>query len=92
MERRNSKEWIKELEVAVINNDINKLIKLADREIPNFSSIKEANFALHFVTKAKEIIKNDQTRIGQILEQKKKVEEYTLNMQKQKHSFHSWNS
>ena len=92
MERRNSKEWIKELEVAVINNDINKLIKLADREIPNFSSIKEANLALHFVTKAKEIIKNDQTRIGKILEQKKKVEEYTLNMQNEKHSFHSWNS
>ena len=45
MERRNSTQWINQLKIAIINNDLDKLVEYSKREVPSFSSIKEAKEA-----------------------------------------------
>jgi len=57
MERRNSKEWLNSLKVAVINNDLSKIEEYSKRKLPDeFSSIEEAKEALALINQATQIL------------------------------------
>jgi hypothetical protein len=90
MERRNSKKWINDLEIAIINKNLKQLVELSERDVPSFASLEEAKQALHLVEQAKNIIKTEQAKIGNMLNQKKKLEIY--NLDNKENSFYSWNS
>ena len=73
MERRNSKEWIKALKIAFINEDIEKLKKFSKENPPSFSSIQEAKEALKlienitkFLTQKKNQIKIEMQKLKQL--------------------------
>jgi len=73
MERRNSKEWIKTLKIAFINEDIEKLKKFSKETPPSFSSIQEAKEALKlienitkFLTQKKNQIKIEMQKLKQL--------------------------
>ena len=62
MERRNSKEWIDSLKIAIINNDLDKLKRYSNRKMPSFSSIEEAKEALNLVNQATNILQQKKRR------------------------------
>ena len=64
MERRNSKEWINSLKIAIINNDLQKLEEYSHREIPNFFSIDEAKEALNLIHQATKILLDKKTDLA----------------------------
>ena len=79
MERRNSKEWIKSLKIAIINNDLEQIKRYSQREVPNFSSIEEAKKALNLINQAKEILIKEKNKIRKILKVLKKTQLYNDN-------------
>ena len=77
MERRNnSKEWIKSLKIAIINNDLNKIEEYSKRDIPQFYSIEEAQEALALITQAKTILENKKNKIAKIMQQLKQTKNF----------------
>jgi len=76
MERRNTKEWITSLKIALINNDLKKLEEYSKREIPHFSSTSEAKEALNLVTQATEILNTKKNEIGKILQELKQAKKF----------------
>ena len=76
MERRNSKEWIKSLKIAIINKDLDKLEEYSKREIPKFSSIEEAKKALNLVNQASNILTIEKEKIGNQLKVFKQQKQY----------------
>jgi len=80
MERRNnSKEWIKSLKIAIINNDLNKIEEYSKRDIPQFSSIEKAQEALALITQAKTILENKKNEIAKIMQQLKQTKNFIQN-------------
>jgi hypothetical protein len=77
MERRNSKEWINSLKIAIINNDLHKIEEYSKREIPSFESIEEAKEALKLVNQATNILETQQYKISQQLRALKQNKQYT---------------
>ena len=76
MERRNSKEWINNLKIAIINNDLEKIKKYSKRDIPSFDSIEEVKEALSLIENATNILKKEKEKISknmQALKQAKKL-------------------
>jgi len=75
MERRNAKQWVNSLKIAIINNDLKKIEEYSNSTIPSFSSIEEAKEALSLVNQAKNILvqeKNILSKKLQALKQNKK--------------------
>jgi len=64
MERRNAKEWINSLKIALINNDLKKIEEYSNRKIPEFSSIEEAQKALKLVQQATKILEIKKSEIS----------------------------
>jgi len=82
MERRNSKEWINSLKIAIINNDLTKIEEYSKRELPSeFSSIDEAKEALNLIKKASNILQQKKDEIGKMLHQIKQNQKYTQQYQ-----------
>jgi hypothetical protein len=77
MERRNSKQWINDLKIALINNDFEKIKKYSSREIPLFLSIKEAKEALHLVNEAKNILQQKKDEIAKKINSIKQIKQYS---------------
>jgi len=78
MERRNSKEWIDSLKIAIINNDLDKLKRYSNRKMPSFSSIEEAKEALNLVNQAINILQQKKEEIGRKLTSIKQQQKYSL--------------
>ncbi len=78
MERYNSKEWINNLKIAIINNDLSKIEKYSNRKIPKFSSIEEAKEALSFVEKAKNILQQEKNKIKLQMNRLKQSNQYNI--------------
>jgi len=77
MERRNSKEWINSLKIAIINNDIKKIEEYSSRELPSyFASINEAKEALNLIEQAANILKEKKDIISKQLKQLKQNKQY----------------
>jgi len=88
MERRNSKEWINSLKIAIINNDLSKIEEYSKRELPSkFSSINEAKEALNLITQATNILKEEKNKIGKILNQLKQNQKYIQTQQNSTFNF-----
>ena len=82
MERRNSKEWINSLKVAIINNDLKKIEEYSKRKLPSsFSSIEEAKEALNLINQAINILKIKKDKIGKTLNQLKQNQKYIQTYQ-----------
>jgi hypothetical protein len=79
MERYNSKKWINDLKIAIINGDLSKIEEYSNREIPNFSSIKEANEALSLVENAKNVLQKEKNKIQLQMNQLKQTNRYKVN-------------
>ena len=79
MERYNSKKWINDLKIAIINGDLSKIEEYSNREIPNFSSIKEANEALSLVENAKNVLQKEKNKIQLRMNQLKQTNRYKIN-------------
>jgi hypothetical protein len=79
MERYNSKEWINNLKIAIINDDLSKIEKYSNRKIPKFSSIKEAKEALLLVEKAKNILQKEKNKIQLKMNQLKQTNQYQID-------------
>jgi len=79
MERYNSKKWINDLKIAIINGDLSKIEEYSNREIPNFSSIKEANEALSLVENAKNVLQKEKNKIQLQMNQLKQTNRYKIN-------------
>jgi len=88
MERRNSTKWINQLKIAIINNDLDKLVEYSKRDIPSFSSIKDAKEALHLLQKAKNIISIKKNEIGMELNKLKESQKYRL--ENNENCFNDW--
>jgi hypothetical protein len=78
MERRNSKEWIDSLKIAIINNDLDKLKRYSNRKMPSFSSIEEAKEALNLVNQATNILQQKKEEIGRKLTSIKQQQKYSF--------------
>jgi hypothetical protein len=76
MERNNSKKWINDLKIAIINNDLSKIKEYSDREIPNFSSITEAKEGLSLIENAKNILQQEKNKIKLQMNQLKQANKY----------------
>ena len=79
MERYNSKKWINDLKIAIINGDLSKLEEYSNRKIPNFSSMKEANEALSLVENAKNVLQKEKNKIQLQMNQLKQTNRYKIN-------------
>ena len=88
MERRNSTEWINQLKIAIINNDLDKLVEYSKRVIPSFSSIKEAKEALYLIQEAVNIITTKKNEIGIELNKLKESQKYRL--ENNENCFNDW--
>ncbi len=66
---------LNELKLAIINNDIGKIIEISSKE-PSFSSIKEAQEILSFINKANEILKKEKLKLFNNMQEVKKLQKY----------------
>ncbi len=66
---------LNELKLAIINNDIGKIIEISNKE-PSFSSIKEAQEILSFINKANEILKKEKLKLFNDMQEVKKLQKY----------------
>ncbi|WP_456470780.1 hypothetical protein [Caminibacter sp.] len=66
---------LNELKLAIINNDIGKIIEISSKE-PSFSSIKEAQEILSFINKANEILKKEKLKLFNDMQEVKKLQKY----------------
>jgi len=87
MERRNSKEWINSLKIAIINNDLTKIEEYSKRDLPSFSSIDEAKEALNLVNQAISILQKEKDIIGNKLQSFKNQQKYFQNYQNSTFNF-----
>jgi len=88
MERRNSKEWINSLKIAIINNDLSKIEEYSKRKLPSeFSSIDEAKEALNLINQAINILREKKDKIGKMLYQLKQNQKYAQTYQKSTFNF-----
>lgn len=81
MERSN--EWLNNLKIAVINEDLDSLEKHCFSKLPNFTSLQEANEALSFISQANTIIKKQKDALLNEMNQLKQQKNF---MQSQKNS------
>ena len=75
MERRN--EWINDLKIAIINNDLYKIEKYANRDVPSFDSITKAKEALSIVQQAIKILEGKKSEVAKELHALKEMQKYT---------------
>jgi len=75
MERNNS-QWIKELKIAVINNDIEKIGEYSKRKLPKFKNIEELQEALLWIKKATNILKKEKEKLAKELHIFKQSQKY----------------
>ncbi|MEO1924365.1 MAG: hypothetical protein ABGX25_07625 [Nautiliaceae bacterium] len=66
---------LNELKLAIINNDIGKIIEISNKE-PAFSSTEEAQEILSFINKANEILKKEKLKIFKNMQEVKKLQKY----------------
>jgi hypothetical protein len=76
MERNNTKKWINNLKIAIINNNLSKIKEYSNREVPKFSSIEEAKEALALVENAKKILQKEKDKIQIQMNQIKQANKY----------------
>ncbi len=67
--------WIDEFKIFVINKNIGNMIKYI-KKVPNFNSIYESQTALALINKAKELIIDEQKRIGCEMTQNRQTKKY----------------
>jgi hypothetical protein len=79
MERNNSKKWINDLKIAIINNELSKIKEYSEREVPYFSSIEEAQEALLLVENAKNILQQEKNKIQIKMNQLKQTNQYKVD-------------
>jgi len=79
MERRNSKQWLNSLKIAIINNNLIKLEEYSQREIPDFSSVEEAKEALNLINQAVKILTLEKNNISQKLNALKQSQKFNMN-------------
>jgi len=88
MERRNSKEWINSLKIAIINNNLSKIEEYSKRDLPSsFSSIEEAKEALNLVNQAISILQKEKNIIGNKLQKFKQQQKYFQSYQNSTFNF-----
>ncbi|EDM24497.1 hypothetical protein FE773_08050 [Caminibacter mediatlanticus TB-2] len=67
--------FLKELKIAVINNDLEKLEKLSNTSF-EVSSIKEANEMLNYLVEAKKIIEKEKEELSSKMSEIKKLKNF----------------
>jgi len=79
MERRDSQIWIKNLKIAVINKDLEKLEFYSKIEPPIFKDVEEAKKGLSLIKEAVKILKEEKDKIGRELQLFKQQKNYLQN-------------
>ncbi len=67
--------FLNELKIAVINRDLEKLEKLSN-QMPEITSIKEANELLNYLVEAKRIIENEKDNLRNSMNEIKKIKKF----------------
>ncbi len=70
--------WIDNLKIAIINKNIDHIIKYS-KKIPDFNTIDESQTALALIARAKEIVIDEQNKIGLEMIQIKQTKKYLNN-------------
>ncbi len=70
-----NKVWFDNLKIAIINNNIDKMIQNV-KQIPNFKTIEESQTALALITRAKELIIDERNKISSKMIQIKQTKKY----------------
>ena len=79
MERRNSKEWIKSLKIAIINNDLETIKEYSLATLPSFENINESKEALALIENATNILKKEKEKISKNMQALKQAKKFTQN-------------
>lgn len=66
---------LNDIKIAVINEDLDKLEQLSDKE-PFFSSIEEAKEILNYMNLAKEILKKEKLKVFKEMQEIKKLKKF----------------
>lgn len=74
--KNEEKYSLKDLKVAVINEDLEALAKYSAMEF-DVSSIEEAEEMLHYIELAKNIINREKVKLSKEMQQMRKVKNYT---------------
>jgi len=77
MERRNSKEWIKSLKIAIINNDLETIKEYSLATLPSFENINESKEALALIENATNILKKEKEKISKNMQALKQAKKFT---------------
>ncbi len=72
-----SKEWLTDLKLAIINEELESLEKLG-REIPSFSKDDNITEAFTLIKQASKILQSERLNIKKQMESIKKTKEYLL--------------
>ena len=67
--------FLKELKIAVVNKDLEKLEKLSLAE-PSFSSIDEAKEILKYIQEAKNILQEEKSKLSSNMQEIKKLQKF----------------
>jgi orotate phosphoribosyltransferase len=70
--------FLKDLKIAVINRDLEKLKKLANKNY-EINSIEEANELLKYIIEAKNILEEEKTKLKSGMDEIKKLKKYYEN-------------
>ena len=77
MERRNSKEWIKSLKIAIINNDLETIKEYSLATLPSFENINESKEALALIENATNILQKEKEKISKNMQALKQAKKFT---------------
>jgi len=66
---------LKDIKIAVINEDLKTLEKLSKQE-PSFASVDEAKEILSYINLAKEILKKEKLKLFKEMQEIKKLKEF----------------
>jgi len=86
MERNNPTEWIKELKIALINRDEDKLKLLSKRELPSFNSLEEREEALSIINQTIKFLSEQKRETLKKMNSLKKVKKISNPYQNNSHS------
>ncbi len=79
MERRNRHKWVKDLKVAVINRDIDKLSEIVQDTLPKFDNLEDLKEAKNLVDSAMVIFEEEQAKISKFLTDYQKMKKYNYS-------------
>jgi len=73
--------YLNELKIAVINKDIEKLLRLANQE-PQYNSLEEAKEILSYINQARDILYEAKAHILKEMNEIKKLQKYYKEQEK----------